>query len=145
MEASFEVNGKEFKVDFSMLGSEKYYFNGVLLKKRRSYKFNDRLVFDTEEGEIEIAVSLSPKNWSTQAFFNNELIVEELFPEYKQKIEDGKNSKGIGKSGMFKNVILWCFLNRGFFTNISMGTVTLTKTSWWEFYSLKSAPKIPIC
>jgi hypothetical protein len=110
MEASFDVNGKEFKVDFSMLGSEKYYFNGVLLKKRRSFKFNDRLVFDTEEGKIEIAVSLSPKNWSTQAFINNELIVEELFPEFKQKIEDGKSSKGMGKSGMFKNVILWCIL-----------------------------------
>ena len=114
MEASFDVKGKKFKIDFSMFSSEKYYFNGILLKKRRNFKFNDRLVFDTEEGKIEIAVALSPTNWSTQAFINNELIVEELFPEYKQKIEDGNNSKGIGKSGLFKNAILWCVLTVAF-------------------------------
>ncbi|GAA0819424.1 hypothetical protein GCM10009111_23400 [Colwellia asteriadis] len=110
MEASFDVRGKEFKVDFSMLGSEKYYFNGELLKKRWNFKFNDRLVFDTDEGKIEIVVSLSPKSWSTQAFLDNELVVEELFPEFKQKIEDGKKTKGMSKSGMFKNAILWCAL-----------------------------------
>ncbi len=108
MEASFYVRGKEFKVDFSMFGSEKYYYDGELLRKRWSFKFNDRLIFDTAEGKIEISVSLSPKAWSIQAFLDNELIVEELFPEYKQKIEDRNNTKGMRKSSMLKNATLWC-------------------------------------
>ena len=110
METSFDVRGKQFKVDFSMFGLEKYYFNGELLKKRWNFKFNDRLTFDTDVGKIEIVVSLSPKSWSTQAYLDNELVVEELFHEFKQKIEDGKKSKRMGKSGMFKNAILWCAL-----------------------------------
>ncbi|HCP96611.1 MAG TPA: hypothetical protein DIT74_02685 [Pseudoalteromonas sp.] len=47
---------------------------------------------------------------STQAYLNNELLVEELFPKFKQKIEDGKKTKSLGKSGMFKNAVLWCAL-----------------------------------
>ncbi|HCP96610.1 MAG TPA: hypothetical protein DIT74_02680 [Pseudoalteromonas sp.] len=62
MEASFKVRGKEFKVDFSMSGNEKYYFNGELLKKRWNFKFNDRFIFDNDEGKIEIVISLSPKS-----------------------------------------------------------------------------------
>jgi hypothetical protein len=110
MEASFDVNGKKFEVDFSLFGAEKYYYDGTLLKKRRSFKFNDRLVFDTEEGKIEIVVSLSTENWSTQAFINDRLIVDELFPEIKKKIEDRKNSNGVSQLSMFKKVILWCVL-----------------------------------
>ncbi|CAM4187928.1 hypothetical protein [Pseudoalteromonas byunsanensis] len=110
MEASFDVRGKEFKVVFSMFGSEKYYFDGELLKKRWNFKFNDRLVFETNEGKVEIVVSLSPKAWSTQAFLDNELVVEELFPEFKQKVENSKQTKGMSKSSMFKIAILWCAL-----------------------------------
>lgn len=114
MEASFDVRGKPFKVDFSMFGLEKYYFNGELLKKRWSFKFNDRLTFDTDGGKVEIVVSLSPKSWSTQAYLDNELVVEELFPEFKKKIEDGKKTKAMSKSSMFKNAILWCVLTLAF-------------------------------
>jgi hypothetical protein len=110
MEASFDVNGKKFKVDFSLFGAEKYYYDGALLKKRTSFKSNDRLVFDTDEGKIEIVVSLSTKNWSTQAFINDRLIVDELFPEIKKKIEDRRNSNGVSQLSMFKKVILWCVL-----------------------------------
>lgn len=77
MESAFDVRGKEFRVNFSQFGLEKYYFNGVLLKKRRTLKFNDHIVFDTDEGRIEIVVALSPSSWSTQVFLNNELIVSE--------------------------------------------------------------------
>lgn len=110
MDATFDVKGKEFKVDFSMLGFEKYYFDGRLLKKRWNFRFNDRIEFDTENGKIEIDVSLSSKSWSTKAFLDGKLLVEELFPEFKQKIEDRKKSKRMGFRGMVKNVILWCVL-----------------------------------
>lgn len=115
MESSFDVNGKEFKVNFSMLGLAKYYFTGVLLQKRRTLKFNDRVVFNTDEGKIEIAVSLSKNNWSTQAFLNNELIVEELFPEFKTKFQANRESKATGGLGMLKKAILWCVLTVIFF------------------------------
>ena len=110
MESSFDVRGKEFRVNFSLFGLEKYYFNGVLLKKRRTLKFNDRVIFDTDEGRIEIVVALSPNNWSTKAFLNNELIVEELFPEVKNRIQSRRKPEAVGKLDMFKKAILWCVL-----------------------------------
>jgi len=107
MESTFDVNGREFKVEFSLLGHEKYSYDGRVLRKRWSFKFNDRLAFDIDGENIEIVVSLSRKSWSIQAYKNNELLVKELFPKIKQRLEKRHNRKPMTKGGMLKNVVLW--------------------------------------
>jgi hypothetical protein len=116
MESTFEVNGKIFKVVFSMLGHEKYIFNGNILLSRWSFKFKDRLSFDCDGNKVEIDVSLSRENWSIQAFVNGVVVKEELFPELKSKIEQAKKNQGITKFSIIKNFILWLVLAVIFFT-----------------------------
>ncbi|MFC3116201.1 hypothetical protein [Cellvibrio fontiphilus] len=110
MESTFEVNGKVFKVIFSMLGHEKYIFNGNILLSRWSFKFKDRLSFDCDGNKVEIDVSLSRENWAVRAFVNGVVVKEELFPELKSKIERAKNGKGITIFFIIKNLILWLIL-----------------------------------
>ncbi len=118
MESKFDVNGKIFKVDFSMLGCEKYFYNGNLLLKRWSFKLKDRLSFACDGSNVEIDVSLSKKEWSIRAFVDGVLVVEELFPEYKKKVEQARSNAGLTKVGMIKNFVLWLVLGTVFFTII---------------------------
>ena len=116
MESEFEVNGKIFKVAFTMLGHEKYIFNGNVLLSRWSFKFKDRLSFDCDGDKVEIDVSLSRENCSIQAFVNGEIVKEELFPELNNKIERANNRKGITIFFIIKNIVLWLVLAVIFFT-----------------------------
>lgn len=115
MESTFEVNEKIFKVKFSMLGHEKYIFNGNVLLSRWSFKFKDKLSFDCDGNKVEIDVSLSRKNWSIRAFVNGVVAKEELFPELKSKIERANKNQGITTFFITKNLILWLVLAVIFF------------------------------
>ncbi|WP_064608902.1 hypothetical protein [Photobacterium sp. J15] len=110
MDANFDVNGKEFRVSFSFLGFEKYYFDGKLLKKRWNIKRKDRLTFVVDGETVEIVVFISTKDISTQAYVNGQLVVEELFPEFKEKIALKNRSKPSNVSVMIKQFILWFIL-----------------------------------
>ena len=109
MEANFDVSGKEFKIVFSMFGIEKYYYDGRLLLRRWSFKFKDRLRFEVGGCVVEIDVSMTYKSFSTQAFVNNELAVEELFPEFKTRVETS-NPKTNNRS-LLVNFVLWLVLS----------------------------------
>ena len=74
MESTFDVDGKAFKVEFSVFGFEKYYYDGNLLLKRWSCKFKDRLSFECGKRNVEIDISISSKNWSIQAFIDGRKI-----------------------------------------------------------------------
>ncbi|MEN0035476.1 MAG: hypothetical protein AAGC78_00355 [Cellvibrio sp.] len=115
MESKFDLNGKVFKVDFSMLGHEKYIFNGNVLLSRWSFKFKDRLSFDCDGDKVEIDVCLSRENWSIRAFVNGVVVKEELFPEFKSRIERAKTNKGMTKFFIMKNIILWLVMAVIFF------------------------------
>ena len=110
MNATFNLNGKEFKVELSFLGFEKYYYDGKLLKKRWSFKFNDSVLFEINGDTIEITVSVSLNHWSMQVLKNGELVVEELFPELKKRVTERKKQKRVGKLKAFKNMALWFIL-----------------------------------
>lgn len=112
MQASFDVDGKEFKVVFSFFGTEKFYYDGQLLLSRWSFKLNDRLSFDLGNSVVEINIMLSRKRWSTQAFVNNKLVVDELFPDVKSKLETPNN--GMTSRSTLGNVVLWLVLAIGF-------------------------------
>ncbi len=112
MQASFDVDGKEFKVVFSIFGTEKFYYGDQLLLSRWSFKLNDRLSFNLGNNVVEIHFMLSRKSWSTQAFVNKELVVDELFPDIKAKLETPH--KGITSRSKVGNVVLWFFLAIGF-------------------------------
>ncbi|MCJ8271562.1 MAG: hypothetical protein MJK04_19450 [Psychrosphaera sp.] len=102
MKAIFEVNEKEFQVVFSLLGFEQYYYDGILLKKRWSFKFKDRLCFDINGEIIEFVISLSTKDWSIKVLKNGDVIVDELFPEIKAKIAQSSKSNRMKKKQCLK-------------------------------------------
>lgn len=110
MNAIFDLSRKEFKVELSFLGFEKYYYDGKLLKKRWSFKFNDGVSFEIDSDIVEIVVSLSLNSWSMQIFKNGGLVVDELFPEFKNKVAERKKSKRMSKCKIFQNLVLWFVL-----------------------------------
>ena len=107
MDACFDVSGKEFKVDLSYLGIEKYYFDDQLLRKRWSFKFRDHQRFHVDGEQIEIVFSMTLRTWSMQVIRNGELYVEELFPEIKEKIEGQQGTKRAPKNRLVITVLLW--------------------------------------
>lgn len=116
MESIFEVKGKHFKVDFSILGFEKYYYDDELLLKRWSFKFKDRLTFECDGKIVEIDVSLSRKDWSIQAIVDGVVEVDELFPDFKARVDSNQNNPILTKTGLLKNFVLWLVLSAVFFT-----------------------------
>ncbi|GAB5382089.1 MAG: hypothetical protein Alis3KO_36020 [Aliiglaciecola sp.] len=107
MESKFLVDGKTFKVVFSKLGFEKYYYDEKLLKSRWSFKFIDTLSFQINENLVEIKVNVYPKTFSTQAYVNGELVVEELLPEMKKQVEEGKKISKRDKKKNAQLLIVW--------------------------------------
>ncbi|MFK3873977.1 hypothetical protein [Pseudoalteromonas rhizosphaerae] len=105
MESTFDVSGKKFRVVFSLLGFEKYYYDGQLLLSRWSFKFKDRLSFEVGNDVVEINVVLSHKSFSTQAIINGGLVVTELFPEFKAQLQAPR--KGLDYKGMLTNLVMW--------------------------------------
>jgi len=81
MKSTFEVNGKEFKIVYSMLGRERYLYDGKVIRSGWSLKAKSIEVFDIAGDDLKIDNSASFKDFSSKAYVNGELIVEDLFPE----------------------------------------------------------------
>ena len=107
MEAIFDVNGKPFKVEFTALGSEKYYYDNQLLLKRRSLKTRGKVPFELDGNKVEIDVEISATNFEAKAYVNGELAVAELFPEIKQRLANRKQN---ANSQFFVKLVVWVVL-----------------------------------
>ena len=107
MEAIFDVNGKPFKVEFTALGSEKYYYDNQLLLKRRSLKTRGKVPFELDGNKVEIDVEISAENFEAKAYVNGKLAVAELFPEIKQRLANRKQN---AKSQYFVKLVVWVVL-----------------------------------
>lgn len=93
-----------------MLGHEKYFYDGKLLLKRWNFRFKDRLAFECDGCKVEIDVSISRNEWSTRAFIDGVLAVDELFPAYRAKIEQAKSRRESRAFWVLKNLSLWLVL-----------------------------------
>ena len=104
MEATFDVNGKPFRVEFSVWGSEKYYYDNQLLLKRRSLNTAGKVPFQIDNNLVEINVVISTTNFEAKAYVNGNLKVAELFPELKERIEKRKQSS---QSKNLVRLVVW--------------------------------------
>ena len=107
MESTFEVNGKNFRVDFSLFGFEKYYYDGNLLLKRWSFKFKDRVVFECDSKVVEIDVSVSMRDWSMRAIVDGVVEVEELFPAHRDRMYGNRNNPPATQVSWLKLLVSW--------------------------------------
>ncbi len=107
MEATFDVNGKPFKVEFTALGSEKYYHDNKLSLKRRTLKTRDVVPFELDGNKVEIDVEISAKSFETKAYINGELAIPELFPQLKERVEKRNQNT---KSQFLAKLMLWIIL-----------------------------------
>lgn len=104
MDATFDVNGKPFRVELSVWGSEKYYYDNQLLLKRRSLSTTGKVPFQIDDDLVEIDVVISTTNFEAKAYVNGNLEVAELFPELKVRIEKRKQNT---QSKNLVRLIVW--------------------------------------
>ncbi|MBT0588190.1 hypothetical protein [Alteromonas oceanisediminis] len=107
MDSEFLVGEKVFQVKFSKLGFERYYYDGKLLMRRWSFKFIDTVSFNVDGHAVDIKVNLYPKTFSTQAFVDGALIVEELLPDMKEQVEKGQQQLKKNKSKNIQLAFIW--------------------------------------
>ena len=107
MHSEFLVGEKKFEVEFSKFGFEKYFYDGRLLKKRWSFKLEDTLPFEVDGRLVEIKVNLYPKTFSTQAFIDGSLAVEELLPDMKRQIKVRQSQAKKDKPKKLQLIGIW--------------------------------------
>lgn len=108
MDATFDVNGNEFRVELSRFGLMKYFYNGNMIKKSFTWKFKDKLVHCTKDSKIQIDVSIS----SIKVLKNDELFIADLLPEIRTKFKpfSFKRLSILLLSALSLNAILWAFI-----------------------------------
>ncbi|MDY6978067.1 MAG: hypothetical protein SVW51_18015 [Pseudomonadota bacterium] len=70
-------------------------------------KFKDTVSFNVDGKLVEIKVNLYPKNFSTQAFIDGGLVIEELMPEMKEKVQNGQDKLKKDKSKNLQLIGVW--------------------------------------
>ena len=82
-----KIGEDEFTVKYSYFGLEQYFLNGELIRKSWVFRWSGSRVFDIKGNRLVIEASVKPMNYYCKAFLNGELYVEELFPEFKDRID----------------------------------------------------------
>lgn len=79
---TFTVDSKLFEVRVGSLGREEYHFNGQLLEKRQSWKWESRRQFDIGTHRVEVVLGVKPNGFPFgRAYVDGELTAPELFSE----------------------------------------------------------------
>jgi len=91
MKTTVPIGNHEFGVEFTNYGIEKYYLDGQLIEKKWNFQFSGTREFKVGGDFVKIEVSVKPSIYFCRLYLNNQLHVEELFPEFKERIEKAKN------------------------------------------------------
>lgn len=84
-----KIGSDEFSVKFSFFGREDYYLNGQLIRSLRTLRTSGRRKFEINGRELVIDLSSKMTDFHCKAFLDGELFVEEMFPEFKARHEQG--------------------------------------------------------
>ena len=94
------------EVHWSPFGFEKYVLDGELLEKRWTMSFSGERLFDVDGRQVRIVFRMSPKDYYSKVFLDDELIVPELFPEVATKLEKAR-AQGWGWRRFVVNFVVW--------------------------------------
>ncbi|MGX9415711.1 hypothetical protein ACWU4D_00025 [Vibrio sp. WJH972] len=92
MKTKFEVKGKIFEIEYSIFGHERYLYDGEVIRTGWSIKTQATEIFDIGDDEIKIENKVSFSEPNCRAYFNGELIVDDLFPELTKKLQNRKKN-----------------------------------------------------
>lgn len=112
MKSSFKVDsGKEYlvEVDLRWWGGEYYYVDGELVLKIMSPSFRGERMIEVGGRNVTISLVATTKEYGCSVLVDGEVLVCELFPEFKAKVYKAKESrerKGT-TSYLIKNVTIW--------------------------------------
>lgn len=74
-------------VHLSSFGFERYVLDGHLLAKRWSFTFSGERTFDVDGKRLRFVMRQSLNEYHATVFWDDELIVSELFPEITEKLK----------------------------------------------------------
>ena len=97
------------EVHWSAFGSEKYVLDGRVLLKRWELGFSGERAFDVDGRRLRIVYRLSPKEYYSKVFLDDELIVPELFPDIAEKIQKARAKRWRWRS-FAVNLVVWMII-----------------------------------
>ena len=100
----------EVIVDLKWWGLEKYYVDGKLVLKKLAINYQGVREFKVGSDTVKIDLHATINKYHWKALLNNEIIVEDLFPDLTKRIEDNRQRNSNGKFALVKNLILWCLI-----------------------------------
>jgi hypothetical protein len=112
MQAKIQIEDNEFTVHYSYLGFEKYYLNGELVRKGWNFQFRGTREFTVGEHQLKIDVCVLPNSYHCKAYLDDDLYVEELFPEFRDRFIKAKAKRKSSPTKMVFLTIIWaaiCF------------------------------------
>ena len=90
--------------------------NGKLIKKYWNLHFSGQRKFDINDHELVIDVSVKPKDYYCKAFLDGQLYIEELFHDFKARIEQGVKPASPIKRVVF--ILVWAAIFLSIFAQL---------------------------
>ena len=84
---------RHMEVYWSALGFERYVLDGRVLLKCWSFSFSGERTFAVDGKQLRIAHHLSWKEFHSPVYLDDQLIVEELFPDLTQQIQKARTKR----------------------------------------------------
>ncbi len=117
MKSSVLVGKRNIDLKFSYFGLERYYVDGKLIDKRWNFKASGNREFLVDSDIVRVDINMLPSKYSCKLYVNNELHIEDLFPELRKKIERIK-SDGVTPH-WFKSLVIMLIIAAILLTIIS--------------------------
>jgi len=109
----FGENSKhEMRVTFGLLGFEEYIADDKLLKRQRTFRTSGSESFLVGEHRVTITVAATQGSWSSKAFVDGKVCVDDLFPKFARRVQ-AKRYKPTGWRRFIVNFILWLLVGFG--------------------------------
>jgi hypothetical protein len=109
--STFEFGDQQkhsMEIRWSALGFEEYILDGVLVEKRWGFAFSGERNFMVDGAQIRISYQLGWRDFSSQAYINDVLYVEELFPDIAKKTNKARKKTSL--RSFVISVIVWMII-----------------------------------
>jgi hypothetical protein len=95
---------RRMEIHWSAFGFEKYLLDGKLLLKRWALSLSGERTFFVDGRQLRIVFHMSPKDYYSRVFLDDQLIVPELFPDVAAKLE---KVRAHGWRRLVINLVVW--------------------------------------
>ena len=82
IESIINLGTKKFKIIFTFTSREKYYLDDELLAEYKDKPARAKRTFDIDGDKYSVNYDITNDNYYCQLFKNNELLVDDVFPEW---------------------------------------------------------------